>query len=130
MTKLPFERLANRISSFGGSLAKKSPIFVRSTASLPELTLSRLHVGDALTVDYAGTCNQVATNLNAPFASTVGATLSALKSALTSDDVPYNEGVFRAVQIEAPLGSLLNPRFPDPVRARMEAIYRAYDCVV
>ena len=86
--------------------------------------------GDSLTVDYGGTCNQVATNLNAPFASTVGATLSALKSALTSDDVPYNEGVFRAVQIEAPLGSLLNPRFPAPVRARMEAIYRAYDCVV
>lgn len=86
--------------------------------------------GDSLTVDYAGTCDQVATNLNAPFASTVGATLSALKAALTSDDVPYNEGVFRAVEIRAPLGSLLNPRFPAPVRARMEAIYRAYDCVV
>lgn len=86
--------------------------------------------GDSLTVDYAGTSPQVATNLNAPLASTIGATYSALKSALTGDEVPYNEGVFRAVTIVVPEGSLLNPRFPAPVRARMEAIYRAYDCVV
>ena len=99
----------------------EAPLQVRATVTI---------AGDALTVDYAGTSSQVATNLNAPLASTVGATLSALKSALTDDDVPFNEGVFRAVRIAVPEGSLLNPRFPAPVRARMEAIYRAYDCVV
>jgi N-methylhydantoinase B len=97
------------------------PLNIRATVTVK---------GDSLKVDYAGTCNQVETNLNAPFASTIGATLSALKSTLTNDDVPYNEGVFRAVTIEAPLGSLLNPRSPAPVRARMESIYRAFDCVV
>lgn len=86
--------------------------------------------GDALTVDFAGTCAQVKTHLNAPFASTVSATLACLKAVLTGDDVPFNEGAHRAITITAPLGSLLNPRFPAPVRARMEASYRAYDAVL
>jgi N-methylhydantoinase B len=98
-----------------------TPLRIRATVTVK---------GDAISVDYSGTCDQVETNLNAPFASTIGSTLSALKSALTTDDVPYNEGVFRAVTISAPLGSLLNPRSPAPVRARMESIYRAFDCVV
>jgi N-methylhydantoinase B len=68
-----------------------------------------------------GTADQVATALNAPFASTISSTLGCLKGVLTGPDVPFNEGARRAVKITAPLGSLLNPRFPAPVRARMEA---------
>ncbi|MBY0335322.1 MAG: hydantoinase B/oxoprolinase family protein, partial [Acetobacteraceae bacterium] len=86
--------------------------------------------GEALHVDFAGSAPQVRTHLNAPFASVVSATLAALKSFLTAEDVPFNEGAARAVTIAAPEGSLLNPRFPAPVRARMEASYRAYDAVL
>lgn len=86
--------------------------------------------GDALTVDFTGTAPQVRTHLNAPYASVVSGTLAALKSFLTGDDVPFNEGAARAVSIEVPEGTLLNPRFPAPVRARMEATYRAYDAVL
>src|SRR6202012_2937338 len=39
--------------------------------------------GDSIQLDFAGTAPQVATNLNAPFASTVSAALSAVKAALT-----------------------------------------------
>jgi N-methylhydantoinase B len=86
--------------------------------------------GDALAVDYAGTAAQVERNINAPLASTVSATLSCLKLVLTGPDVPFNEGAKRPITITAPLGSLLNPRHPAPVRARMEPCYRAFGAVM
>lgn len=86
--------------------------------------------GDDLTVDFSGTCPQVATHMNAPLASTVSATLACIKSVLSGDDVPFNEGTARAVTVTAPKGCLLNPLPPAPVRARMEASYRAYDAVL
>ena len=60
----------------------------------------------------------------------MSATLSAIKAALTDPDVPFNAGAFRPVAIAAPLGSLLNPRHPAPVRARMEACYRVWNAVM
>jgi N-methylhydantoinase B len=86
--------------------------------------------GDSLTVDFTGTSPQVKTHMNAPFASTVSATLACVKAVLTGGDVPFNEGASRAVTITAPKGCLLNPNPPAPVRARMEASFRAYDVVL
>ena len=86
--------------------------------------------GDRLGIDFSGTCPQVKTNMNSPFASTVSATLACIKAVLTGDDVPFNEGASRAVTISAPRGSLLNPDPPAPVRARMEAAFRCYDSVL
>jgi N-methylhydantoinase B len=86
--------------------------------------------GDTVAIDFAGTCKQVSRNLNCPFSSTVSATLSCVKSVLTSPDIPFNEGVKRPITITAPEGSLLNPTYPAPVRARMEAAYRAFNAVM
>lgn len=97
------------------------PLYVRATVTIN---------GDSLSVDFAGTCPQVKKNLNAPFASIVSATIACLKATLGDKDLPCNEGIARAITISAPLGSLLNPRFPAPVRARLEATYRAYDAVL
>lgn len=86
--------------------------------------------GDTVAIDFAGTCKQVSRNLNCPFSSTVSAALSCVKSVLTSPDIPFNEGVKRPITITAPEGSLLNPTYPAPVRARMEAAYRAFNAVM
>jgi len=86
--------------------------------------------GEDMEIDFEGTCPQVTRNLNAPFASTISAALSCVKSALTSADIPFNEGAKRPITIKAPFGSLLNPRPPAPVRARLEASYRAYNAVM
>jgi N-methylhydantoinase B len=86
--------------------------------------------GESVAVDFDGTCRQVTRNLNCPFSSTVSAALSAVKSSLTSPDIPFNEGVKRPISITAPVGSLLNPEYPAPVRARMEAAYRAFNAVM
>ncbi|WP_237173451.1 hydantoinase B/oxoprolinase family protein [Paracandidimonas lactea] len=86
--------------------------------------------GDSIDIDFDGTCPQVSRNLNCPFSSTISAALSAVKSALTSPDIPFNEGLKRPVRIRAPKGSLVNPNYPAPVRARMEAGYRCFNAVL
>lgn len=86
--------------------------------------------GDTVIVDYEGTCDQVKSNVNCPFASTVAAGLSCVKAVLTSPDIPFNEGSKRPIIVKAPHGSLLNPRRPAPVRARMLSAYRAYNAAM
>jgi N-methylhydantoinase B len=82
----------------------------------PLLVRARVTItGDALSVDFSGTAPQVRSHMNAPYASVVSGTLAALKSFLTGDDVPFNEGASQAVTITVPEGTLLNPRFPAPV---------------
>jgi N-methylhydantoinase B len=86
--------------------------------------------GDSISVDFEGTCPQVRRNLNCPFASTMSAVLTAIKASLTSADIPFNEGVKRPISITAPKGCLVNPTYPAPVRARMEAAYRSFNAVL
>ncbi len=97
------------------------PLPVRATVTI---------AGDAVAVDFAGTADQIKTNINCPFASTVAAALSCVKSVLTSPDIPYNEGAKRPITVTAPYGSLLNPKPPAPVRARMLSSYRAFNAVM
>jgi N-methylhydantoinase B len=98
-----------------------APLPVRATVTIK---------GDSVSVDFEGTAPQVRSSLNAPFASTVSAAVSAIKAALTSPDIPFNDGAMRPIGVQAPLGSLLNPRHPAPVRARMEACSRAWNAVM
>lgn len=81
-------------------------------------------------VDFSGTCAQVMRNVNCPLSSTHAATLSCIKSVVTSASIPFNEGVKRPIHITVPFGSLLNPRPPAPVRARMEAGYRVFGAIM
>lgn len=97
------------------------PIPVRATVTIN---------GDSVAVDFTGTGAQVLRNLNAPFASTISAALSCVKAVLTSPDIPFNDGAARAVTVTAPKGSLLNPNPPAPVRARMEACFRAWNATM
>ena len=98
-----------------------TPLTVRATVTIK---------GDEIAVDYEGTCAQVRRNLNCPWSSTISATLSAIKSALTSADIPFNEGVKKPIRISAPSGCLVNPTYPAPVRARMLSAYRCFNAVL
>lgn len=97
------------------------PIRIRATVTIS---------GDSVAVDFTGTGPEVRRNLNAPFASTISAALSCIKAVLTSPDIPFNDGAARAVTVTAPKGSLLNPNPPAPVRARMEACFRAWNATM
>ena len=98
-----------------------SPLWVRA-----KVTVS----GDEMEIDFDGTCAQVGRNINSPIASTQSAVMSCIKGVLIGGDVPFNEGSFRPVKIKVPYGSILNPKPPAPVRARMLPCYRAYDAVM
>ena len=86
--------------------------------------------GDGIEVDFTGSDPQVKTNMNNPFASTEAAAVACLKSVLTDPDVPINDGSTRAIKVTAPLGSVLNPTPPAPVRARLLPSYRVFNAVM
>ena len=98
-----------------------SPLWVHASVAI---------AGDAMKIDFEGTCAQVGRNINSPIASTQSAVMSCIKGVLLGGDVPFNEGSFRPVSIAVPYGSILNPRPPAPVRARMLPCYRAYNAVM
>lgn len=73
--------------------------------------------GSNLTVDFAGTSPQIDRGLNSPYNYTYAYTTYPLKCAL-DPFTPKNEGSFRPIAVDAPEGTILNPRFPAPVGAR------------
>jgi N-methylhydantoinase B len=82
----------------------------------PTLTIAlRLTLRDGSAhFDYAGTCTQVDYPLNAVYGVTLSGVFYALR-AVTDPSIPMNDGCFRPVTVDAPLGTLLNPRRPAPV---------------
>jgi N-methylhydantoinase B len=73
--------------------------------------------GDEITVDYAGSSEQVERGMNVVLNYTAAYTNYALKCSI-SPAVPHNDGSFRPVHVTAPEGSILNPRWPAAVAAR------------
>ena len=86
--------------------------------------------GDALRVDFAGSADQVAGNLNCPLPVTRAATLFAVR-VLTDPDGPPSAGAHRPVEILAPEGSVLNARPGAAVAAgNVETSSRVADLVL
>jgi N-methylhydantoinase B len=86
--------------------------------------------GDRVEIDFAGTSPAAPGNVNAPFAVTRAACTFAVKVALGAD-VPVNDGLFRAVEIRAPEGCLVDARHPAAVVAgNVETSQRIADTVL
>jgi N-methylhydantoinase B/oxoprolinase/acetone carboxylase alpha subunit len=92
--------------------------------------------GSGVTIDLTGSADEVETAFNVPFEGSlkVGCYYAIrtlfLDQATTEDFVPQNEGIFRPVDVVAPLGSIFNPRFPRACSARMAQIQRVIDCII
>ena len=67
---------------------------------------------DEIDVDFAGTSSQADNALNSALCYTYAYTMYGLKCVL-SPDIPNNEGAFRPIRIQAPVGSILNHTFPN-----------------
>jgi N-methylhydantoinase B len=74
--------------------------------------------GERILVDYVGTSPQVDRAINCTMTYTFAMTAYGLKCALLPN-LPNNEGIFRCIEVTAPEGSLINPRFPAAVGGRM-----------
>jgi len=85
--------------------------------------------GDQLELDFAGTADQYAGNLNCPLAVTRSACYFVVRC-LTDPDVPASGGAFVPVRVLAPEGSLVNARAPAAVAAgNVETSSRIVDVV-
>jgi N-methylhydantoinase B len=69
-----------------------------------------------LTVDFAGTADAVAGNVNCPMAVTRSAALFVLRC-LVDADIPTNGGMHRVVTVRAPSGSVVHAQWPSAVAA-------------
>ncbi|WP_258570959.1 hydantoinase B/oxoprolinase family protein [Flavimaribacter sediminis] len=69
---------------------------------------------DRLTVDFAGTDPQIKGFKNSSLANTYSAVYAGIVS-FFGKELPRNSGTFRAIEISAPKGSLVNPNPPAPV---------------
>jgi len=74
--------------------------------------------GSDVYVDYTGTSAQTdAASINCVYNTTFASTIFPFKCCLVPD-IPNNEGLFRPIHVTAPEGSILNTRFPHPVKTR------------
>lgn len=80
-----------------------------------ECTLTVL--GSEVVIDYEGTSAQIDRGLNCVMNYTHAYSAYPLKCAL-DPDTPRNEGSYRPISVQAPEGSILNPRYPAPCNAR------------
>jgi len=73
--------------------------------------------GDEIVADYAGSSPQQPRAINCVMAYTFAMTAYAVRCVLLPG-LPNNEGMYRPIRVEAPEGSILNPRFPAAVVSR------------
>lgn len=86
--------------------------------------------GDSAELDFTGTADQVAGNINCPLSVAAAAAYYCFRC-LMDDDVPACDGLFRPVRLFAPQGSLLNARRPAAVAAgNVETSSRVVDVVL
>ena len=79
--------------------------------------------------DFTGTAPAVPGNVNCPLAVTRAAVLFVVRT-LLGEDTPMNAGVARAVRVSAPVGCLVNARWPSAVAAgNVETSQRIVDVV-
>ncbi len=85
--------------------------------------------GERLVIDFSGTARQTRGPINCPIASTESAAYYAVTAVLDPGVTP-NEGAYRPIDVIAPLGSVLNPRFPAPVVGRNVFTHRVATVVM
>ena len=83
--------------------------------------------GDSLSADWTGSSPQVKGAINNTLSYTKAATYCAVRSVLPPG-IPNNEGVFRAIEVIAPPGTIANVVLPGATAARGLTGFRMVDC--
>ncbi|MGE0827563.1 MAG: hydantoinase B/oxoprolinase family protein, partial [Candidatus Binatia bacterium] len=82
--------------------------------------------GETLTVDFTGTAPQARGAINLPLSMTKATVFGTIKS-IVGTEVLTNVGFVRPINVVAPLGTLVNPRFPAAVGGRAPLFFRVFD---
>jgi N-methylhydantoinase B len=91
-----------------------------------KVTLTK--IGDTIKADWTGTAKQVKGAINNTLSYTKSASYCGIRSILPQN-IPTNEGVFRAITVEAPLGTIANMELPGACAARGLTGFRMVDCM-
>ena len=83
--------------------------------------------GDSMTADWTGSAPQVKGAINNTLSFTKAATYCAIRAILPAG-IPNNEGVFRAIEVIAPPGTIANAVLPAACAARGLTGFRMVDC--
>ena len=83
--------------------------------------------GDGMVADWTGTSPQVKGAINNTLSYTKAAVYTAVRSVLP-EGIPNNEGVFRAIEVIAPPGTVANGVLPAACAARGLTGFRMVDC--
>lgn len=84
---------------------------------------------DRLHFDFSGTSSQARNSRNIVLNALLSTVYYAAK-ALLDPDIPPNAGYFRAIEVHAPLGSLVNAVSPAAVAARVHTCQRVVDVIM
>jgi N-methylhydantoinase B len=85
--------------------------------------------GDRAAFDFTGTSPQVPGNINIPLNGTKAAVCYAMKAMLDSE-IPNNQGVLNAIEVTAPVGTMLSCVYPAAVASRAHTSQRIIDVVI
>jgi N-methylhydantoinase B len=124
MTRAAIRELPDGVYSFldhidddGIDVGKPIPLMVSITKS-----------GDQIAVDWTGSSPQVKGAINNTLSFTKSATYCAIRSVLPGN-IPNNDGVFRAIEVKAPPGTIANGVLPAACAARGLTGFRMIDCM-
>jgi N-methylhydantoinase B len=94
-----------------------------------KIALKLTKQGTRLVADFSGSDPQVGGPINATLSDTMAGTYTGLIN-IIDPEIPINSGVLDAVEIIAPLGSIVNPVYPAPVFAGIaDTADRIYEIV-
>ncbi len=98
-----------------------------NTAPIP-IAVAVTVAGDQLHLDFAGSGPQSPGDINAVWLALLATVYYAVK-ALLDPSIPPNGGFYRAIQVTAPAGSIVNARPPAPVARRLQTCQRIADVI-
>src|SRR5439155_20359785 len=124
MTRGEIASWPDRLYEFGDHLdddgIDPDPIPIRVVATVS---------GDHLVVDFEGSGAQVKGAINSVMSFTRSTTYACVRC-LLPQTIPNNEGYFRAIEVRAPAGTIVNPLPPAAVAARGLTGYRIANAVM
>ncbi|MDC0399238.1 hydantoinase B/oxoprolinase family protein [Alphaproteobacteria bacterium] len=100
----------------------------REAVNVP-INLTATIKGKSALFDFAGTSPQTPGNINIPLHGTKAAVCYVLK-AMLDPDIPNNQGVLDAVEVVAPIGTMVSCIAPASVAARAHTSQRIIDVVI
>lgn len=84
--------------------------------------------GEELHIDFDGSAEQTPSPFNSPFSNTRATVMTIVRNAL-GNDIPPNAGLYRAMHITAPEGTIVNPTHPAAVAAGTSVSCHTYEAL-